>query len=176
MPLISSVPARSAGRATAATVFGYRVPDPERYGVVSFDAAGRAASIEEKPAHARSRRAVTGLHFHDSEVVEIAAGIGPSARGELEITDVNKRYLERGARRVECPGLGYAWFDAGTHDSLLEASGFVRTIGKRLDRPIAVPEEIAFANGWIDRERSASLAQGMGGTGYGSYLLRLVGE
>ena len=166
----------AAGRTTGATVFGYRVPDPERYGVVSFDAAGRAVSIEEKPAHPRSRWAVTGLYFYDNEVVEIAAGIGPSARGELEITDVNKSYLERGGLRVECLGRGYAWFDAGTHDSLLEASGFVRTVEKRLDQRIAVPEEIALANGWIDRERLASLAQGMGRSGYGSYLLRLAGE
>ena len=165
----------AAARATGATVFGYRVHDPERYGVVSFDAAGRAVSIEEKPAQARSRWAVTGLYFYDNDVVEIAAGIGPSARGELEITDVNKRYLERGDLHVERLGRGYAWFDAGTHDSLLEASGFVRTIEKRLDQRIAVPEEIAFANGWIDREQLASLAQGMGRSGYGSYLLRLAG-
>ena len=146
---------RAAARPTGATVFGYQVADPERYGVVAFDASGRATSIEEKPQRPKSNWAVTGLYFYDNDVVSIAADIKPSARGELEITDVNQCYLERGALQVERLGRGYAWFDTGTHDSLLEAGAFVQTIEKRQGQRIAVPEEIAFANGWISRCASA---------------------
>ena len=146
---------RAAARPTGATVFGYQVVDPQRYGVVAFDASGRATSIEEKPQRPKSNWAVTGLYFYDNDVVSIAADIKPSARGELEITDVNQCYLERGALQVERLGRGYAWFDTGTHDSLLEAGAFVQTIEKRQGQRIAVPEEIAFANGWISRCASA---------------------
>lgn len=166
----------AASRREGATVFGYQVRDPERYGVVAFDASGRAVSIEEKPARPRSHWAVTGLYFYDNDVVRIAADIEPSARGELEITTVNERYLERGRLHVELLGRGFAWFDTGTHDSLVEAAGFVRTIEKRQNQRIAVPEEIAFLNGWIDREALAALGHGLGKNGYGQYLLRLAGE
>ena len=159
-----------------ATVFGYQVRDPERYGIVTFDESGHAISIEEKPAHTRSHWAVTGLYFYDSDVVRIAADIKPSTRGELEITDVNKRYLERGDLRVELLGRGFAWFDTGTHDDLVEASGFVQIIEKRQNQRIAVPEEIAFLNGWISREELAALGHGLRKNGYGQYLLRLVNE
>ena len=166
----------AASRRTGATVFGYQVPDPERYGVVSFDETGRATSIEEKPARPRSPWAVTGLYFYDNDVVRIAADIEPSGRGELEITDVNRRYLDRGDLRVERLGRGFAWFDTGTHDSLVEAASFVRTIEKRQNQRIAVPEEIAFLNGWIGREELAALGRRLGRTGYGEYLLRLADE
>ena len=166
----------AASRQRGATVFGYQVPDPERYGVVAFDETGRATSIEEKPARPRSHWAVTGLYFYDNDVVRIAAEVEPSARGELEITSVNERYLERGDLRVERLGRGFAWFDTGTHDSLLEAAGFVRTIEKRQNQRIAVPEEIAFLNGWIGREELAALGHALRKTGYGEYLLRLAEE
>ena len=159
-----------------ATIFGYRVHDPERYGVVAFDETGRATSIEEKPARPRSRWAVTGLYFYDNDVVRIADGVAPSARGELEITDVNARYLERGALRVERLGRGFAWFDTGTHESLMEAADFVRAIEKRQNQAIAAPEEIAFLNGWIDRDRLAALARAHGKSPYAAYLLRLAEE
>ena len=166
----------AASRQKGATVFGYQVRDPERYGVVAFDERGRATSIEEKPSHPRSHWAVTGLYFYDSDVVRIAADIKPSARGELEITDVNQRYLERGDLRVERLGRGFAWFDTGTHDSLVEAAGFVQTVVKRQNQRIAVPEEIAFLNGWINREELAAIGHGLRKNDYGEYLLRLAGE
>ena len=159
-----------------ATVFAYQVRDPERYGVVSFDEAGRATSIEEKPGHPRSHWAVTGLYFYDSDIVDIAARIKPSARGELEITSVNERYLARGDLRVELLGRGFAWFDTGTHDSLVEAAGFVQTVEKRQNQRIAVPEEIAFLNGWISRAELVEVGQGLRKNGYGEYLLRLADE
>ena len=166
----------AASRQQGATVFGYQVSDPDRYGVVAFDEHGRATSIEEKPARPRSNWAVTGLYFYDSDVGRIAADITPSARGELEITDVNQRYLERGDLRVERLGRGFAWFDSGTHDSLVEAASFVQTVEKRQNQRIAVPEEIAFLNGWISREELAALGHGLRKNGYGEYLLRLAGE
>jgi glucose-1-phosphate thymidylyltransferase len=162
---------RAAARTSGATVFAYRVSDPERYGVVSFDAAGKALSIEEKPKVPRSHWAVTGLYFYDAEVVEIARKLKPSARGELEITDVNLAYLERGALGVERLGRGYAWLDTGTPDSLVEASEFVRTLERRQGFRIACPEEIAFENGWIDREQLRALGEALSKSGYGQYLL-----
>ena len=167
---------RAASRRSGATVFGHQVHDPERYGVVAFDGHGRATSIEEKPARPRSHWALTGLYFYDNDVVRIAAEVRPSARGELEITDVNRRYLERGDLLVEQLGRGFTWFDTGTHDSLAEAAGFVRTIEKRQNRRIAVPEEVAFLNGWIDREALARLGHRFRKSGYGEYLLRLADE
>ena len=166
----------AASRRKGATVFGYQVPDPERYGVVAFDETGRATSIEEKPACPRSQWAVTGLYFYDNDVVRIAAEVEPSGRGELEITSVNEHYLERGDLHVERLGRGFAWFDTGTHDSLVEAAGFVRTIEKRQNQRISVPEEIAFLNGWIGRDALAALGHDLRKTGYGKYLLRLAKE
>ena len=166
----------AASQPKGATVFGYQVRDPERYGVVAFDETGRATSIEEKPVHPHSRWAVTGLYFYDNDVVRIAADLKPSMRGELEITTVNKYYLERGTLRVELLGRGFAWFDAGTHDSLVEAASFVQTIEKRQNQRVAVPEEIAFLNGWISREELAALGDGLRKSGYGEYLLRLAEE
>ena len=167
---------RAASRGEGATVFGYRVHDPERYGVVAFDKAGRATSIEEKPARPRSHWAVTGLYFYDNDVVRIAEEVRPSARGELEITDVNRRYLERGDLQVEQLGRGYTWFDTGTHDSLVEAASFVQIIEKRQNQRIAVPEEIAFLNGWIDRAALAALGRRLGKSAYGEFLLQLADE
>ena len=164
----------AASRKAGATVFSYQVRDPENYGVVVFDEAGHAASIDEKPAHPRSQWAVTGLYFYDKDVVHIAAGVEPSARGELEITDVNRRYLERGDLRVEPLGRGFAWFDTGTHDGLIEAAGFVQTIEKRQKLRIAVPEEIAFLNGWITREELRALGHALSKSDYGEYLLGLA--
>ena len=164
-----------ASRREGATVFAYQVHDPERYGVVTIDGRGRASSIEEKPAHPRSHWAVTGLYFYDSDVVGIAQDIEPSARGELEISDVNARYLERGDLRVERLGRGFAWFDTGTHDSLVEAAAFARTMEKRQNQRIAVPEEIAYQNGWISRDELAALGRRLSGNPYGEYLLRLAG-
>ena len=167
---------RARARRSGATIFGYQVHDPERYGVVAFDEHDRAISIEEKPARPRSPWAVTGLYFYDNDVVGIAADITPSARGELEITDVNTRYLERGDLHVERLGRGFAWFDAGTHDSLVEAAAFVRTIEQRQNQRIAVPEEIAFRNGWIGRDELAGLGRRLRGSRYGEYLLSLAEE
>lgn len=165
---------RAAARSSGATVFAYRVSDPERYGVVSFDAAGKALSIEEKPKAPRSHWAVTGLYFYDEQVVEIARRLKPSARGELEITDVNLAYLERGALSVERLGRGYAWLDTGTPDSLVEASEFVRTLERRQGFRIACPEEIAFENGWIDRAQLRTLGEALAKSGYGQYLLGIA--
>ena len=161
---------------SGASVFAYPVADPERYGVVEFDAAGRAISIEEKPRQPRSRYAVTGLYFYDEQVVEIAATMRPSARGELEITDVNRVYLERGQLTVHTMGRGDAWLDTGTHDSLIEASQFIQTLEKRQGLRICCPEEIAWRNGWIDSAQLERLAAAMAKSGYGEYLLRLVHE
>ncbi|MBN9469702.1 MAG: glucose-1-phosphate thymidylyltransferase RfbA [Bosea sp.] len=173
---LTEVLRRAAARRQGATVFAYRVSDPERYGVVSFDATGKALSIEEKPKMPRSHWAVTGLYFYDEQVVEIARRLKPSARGELEITDVNLAYLERGALNVERLGRGYAWLDTGTPDSLVEASEFVRTLERRQGFRIACPEEIAFENGWIDREQLRALGQALAKSGYGQYLLGLAGR
>lgn len=157
-----------------ATVFGYHVSDPERFGVVEFDKAGHALSIEEKPLKPKSNYAVTGLYFYDNDVVEIAKNITPSERGELEITDVNRAYLERKALKVEMLGRGFAWLDTGTHDSLLEASHFVHTIEQRQGLKVACLEEIAFHNGWIDAEQLGAQAEALKKTGYGQYLLKLL--
>jgi len=164
----------AANRSIGATVFGFRVNDPERFGVVAFDQDYRATSIEEKPANPKSRWAVTGTYFYDNDVVDIAADLKPSARGELEITDVNRTYLERGSLQVERLGRGFAWFDTGTCDSLVEASTFVQTIEKRQGLRISIPEEIAFEKGWIDREALESLAIPLKKSGYGEYLLRVL--
>jgi len=166
----------AASRSTGATVFGYYVHDPERYGVVAFDRDGRATSIEEKPSEPKSRWAVTGCYFYDNAVVDIVADINPSSRGELEITDVNKRYLERGDLHVERLGRGFAWFDTGTRDSLFEASGYIQTIQKRQGQRIGVPEEIAFVNGWIGREELIALGSEMQKNDYVEYLLQLAME
>ena len=159
-----------------ATVFAYHVLDPERYGVVAFDAAGRAVSIEEKPAQPKSNYAVTGLYFYDNDVLDIAAALKPSARGELEITDVNRVYLEQARLQVQTLGRGYAWLDTGTHDSLLDAGQFIATIEKRQGLKVACPEEIAYRQGWIDAQQLQRLAEPMKKNGYGQYLLRLLGE
>ena len=157
-----------------ATVFAYHVHDPERYGVVAFDAQQRAISIEEKPAQPKSNYAVTGLYFYDQQVCDIAASIQPSARGELEITDVNRRYLELGQLNVEIMGRGYAWLDTGTHDSLLEAASFIATLQKRQGLQVACPEEIAYGQQWISAEQLHKLAAPLAKTGYGKYLLGLL--
>ena len=165
---------RAASRETGATVFGYRVHDPERYGVVAFDADGQAVSIEEKPDHPESNYAVTGLYFYDEQVCDLASSLTPSARGELEITDLNRRYLDAGALSVELMGRGFAWLDTGTHDSLLQASTFIQTIEERTSLKVACPEEIAFENGWIDASALAELAAPLAKSGYGDYLLQLI--
>lgn len=167
---------RAAAQDKGATVFGYEVVDPERYGIVAFDKEGRATSIEEKPQNPKSPWAVTGLYFYDNDVISIAKDIKPSARGELEITDVNARYLESGTLNVERLGRGYAWFDTGTHDSLVESAAFVQTIEKRQGNRIAVPEEVAFQQGWINREQLEKLGQELAKNGYGQYLLKIAAQ
>ena len=159
-----------------ATVFAYPVEDPQRYGVVEFDGSGRAISLEEKPKNPKSRYAVTGLYFYDNEVVRIASSLRPSARGELEITDLNRRYLEAGTLNVEMMSRGMAWLDTGTHDSLLEAALFVHTIERRQGLNIACPEEIAYRQGFITAEELEALAQPISKSGYGKYLLALLNE
>lgn len=161
-------------REQGATVFAYHVADPERYGVVSFDDQQRAVHIEEKPKNPKSNYAVTGLYFYDRQVCDIAADIQPSARGELEITDVNRRYLEQKQLNVETMGRGYAWLDAGTHDGLMEAATFIATLQKRQGLMVACPEEIAYTQGWITAEQLEKLAQPYKSTSYGQYLLNLL--
>jgi glucose-1-phosphate thymidylyltransferase len=167
---------RANERAGGATIFAYRVQDPERYGVVEFDGDGRAISLEEKPKAPKSDYAITGLYFYDSRVVDIAQSIRPSARGELEITDVNRKYLELNDLNVEVMGRGMAWLDTGTHDSLLDAGQFIATLEKRQGLKIACPEEIAFRLGWIDAEHLARIAAPLAKSGYGEYLNRLLKE
>jgi len=161
-------------RRVGATVFAYHVQDPERYGVVAFDEQKRAVSIVEKPQKPQSNYAVTGLYFYDEQVCDIAASIRPSARGELEITDINQRYLSHGELNVEIMGRGFAWLDTGTHDSLLEASSFIATLQKRQGLQVACPEEIAFMQGWIDAQQLEKLAAPLGKNSYGQYLLNLI--
>ncbi|WP_060854259.1 sugar phosphate nucleotidyltransferase, partial [Caballeronia cordobensis] len=163
----------ASSRTDGATVFAYHVHDPERYGVVEFDQKFCALSIEEKPAKPRSNYAVTGLYFYDNEVCDIAADIKPSARGELEITDVNSRYLERKRLDVEIMGRGYAWLDTGTHDSLIEAATFIATLQKRQGLVVACPEEIAYRKNWIGEEQLLELARPLAKNAYGQYLLNL---
>jgi glucose-1-phosphate thymidylyltransferase len=167
---------RAVAKEEGATIFAYHVQDPERYGVVAFDAANRVSSLEEKPTNPKSNYAVTGLYFYDNEVVEIASKLKPSARGELEITDVNRIYLERGQLNVEIMGRGYAWLDTGTHESLMEASNFIETIEHRQGLKVACPEEIAYRQGFISAVQLETLAQSLGKNGYGKYLLRLLNE
>jgi glucose-1-phosphate thymidylyltransferase len=161
-------------RTQGATVFGYWVKDPQRYGVVEFDGSGRVLSIEEKPRQPKSNYAVTGLYFYDTQVCELAAALLPSARGELEITDLNRRYLEAGQLAVERLGRGFAWLDTGTHESLIQAGNFIQTIEERQGLKIACPEEIAYERGWIDAEQLLALAAPLAKSGYGDYLRRLV--
>jgi len=168
--LLHSADARTEG----ATVFAYHVTDPERYGVVEFDATGRAVSIEEKPKLPKSNYAVTGLYYYDADVVALARDLKPSARGELEITDLNRLYLEAGRLNVERMGRGFAWLDTGTHDSLLEAGQFIATLEKRQGFKVACPEEIAWRNGWIDDEQLLALAKPLEKSGYGRYLTNLL--
>ena len=166
----------AARRETGATVFGYHVHDPERYGVAEIDDSGAVLSIEEKPAAPRSNYAVTGLYFYDSDVVDIASSLAPSARGEYEITDVNVEYLRRGQLRMEVMGRGMAWLDTGTHESLHDASSFIETIEKRQGLKVACPEEIAFRSGYIDAEQVRRLAEPLRKNAYGQYLLRMLQE
>lgn len=170
--LLGAATARQEG----ATVFAYHVHDPERYGVVEFDSQKRALSIEEKPKAPKSSYAVTGLYFYDEQVCDIAASIRPSARGELEITEVNATYLRQNQLAVEIMGRGYAWLDTGTHDSLMEAGQFIATLEKRQGLKVACPEEVAFRNGWIDAQQLEALAQPLVKNGYGQYLLKVLAE
>jgi glucose-1-phosphate thymidylyltransferase len=166
--------ANASARTSGATIFAYHVHDPERYGVVEFDQDQNAVSIEEKPKQPKSHYAVTGLYFYDEQVCDIARQIKPSARGELEITDVNKHYLDRNQLNVEIMGRGYAWLDTGTHDSLMEAASFISTLQKRQGLMVACPEEIAYAQRWIDAARLQALAEPLRKSGYGQYLLNLL--
>ena len=167
---------KAAARTQGATVFAYPVNDPERYGVVEFDAAGHAISLEEKPKAPKSRYAVTGLYFYDPQVVDIARGLKPSSRGELEITDLNRVYLERGALDVQLLGRGHAWLDTGTHESLIEAGLFIQTIERRQGLRVGSPEEVAWRKGWIDDQQLGRLATELGKSSYGQYLARLPSE
>ncbi|HRF63392.1 MAG TPA: glucose-1-phosphate thymidylyltransferase RfbA [Candidatus Competibacter sp.] len=171
---LSAVLRRAATRERGATVFGYYVRDPERYGVVSFDDQGRAKDIEEKPKAPKSHYAVTGLYFYDNDVVNVAKNIRPSARGELEITDVNRVYLERGELNVELLGRGYAWLDTGTHESLLAAAHFVQVVEQRQGLKVACPEEVAWRMGFINDDQLARLAEPLAKSGYGQYLMELL--
>jgi len=173
---LSGLLKRAAARKKGATVFAYPVNDPQRYGVVEFDARGRAVSLEEKPEKPKSRYAVVGLYFYDNRVVKVAEGLKPSARGELEITDVNRRYLEWGMLEVVPLGRGYAWLDTGTHESLLEASHFIETIEKRQGLKVACPEEIAYRQGYISARQLKALAEPLAKSGYGEYLLRVLSD
>ena len=175
-PGLSKMLQKAASKESGATVFGYHVKDPERFGVVEFDKEMNAVSIEEKPEHPRSNYAVTGLYFYDNDVVEISKNIKPSPRGELEITDVNKAYLERGDLSVELMGRGFAWLDTGTHESLLEASQYIETVQRMQNVQVANLEEIAYRMGYINREDVLKLAQPLKKNEYGQYLLRLIGE
>jgi glucose-1-phosphate thymidylyltransferase len=161
---------------TGATVFAYAVNDPERYGVVEFNAEGKAISLEEKPTKPKSRYAVTGLYFYDSHVVELAKQVKPSARGELEITDLNRLYLDKGQMDVQTMGRGYAWLDTGTHESMMEASQFIYTIENRQGLKVAAPEEVVWRHGWISNAQLEALAKPLAKSGYGQYLLRLITE
>lgn len=167
---------RAAARQEGATVFAYHVVDPERYGVVAFDGNGKATSLEEKPVKPKSNYAVTGLYFYDNQVIDIAENLKPSARGELEITDVNCVYLSRGALSVEMMGRGYAWLDTGTHESMIQATNFIETIENRQGLKVACPEEIAFRKGFISAEQVVKLAAPLAKSGYGKYLLNIVKE
>ena len=173
---LSGLLKRAAARKKGATVFAYPVNDPQRYGVVEFDKKGRAVSLEEKPRKPQSRYAVVGLYFYDNRVVKVAEGLKPSARGELEITDVNRQYLEWGELEVVPMGRGYAWLDTGTHESLLEAAHFIETIEKRQGLKVACPEEIAFRQGYIGERQLRALAQPLAKSGYGEYLLRVLAD
>jgi len=173
---LSKLLQEAAQKEDGATVFGYHVNDPERFGVVEFDNQMHSLSIEEKPAQPKSNYAVTGLYFYDNDVVDIAANLKPSPRGELEITDVNKEYLRRGKLDVKLMGRGYAWLDTGTHDSMLEAASFIATIQKRQNLKVACLEEIAYRMGWISKDKLVELAQPMKKNDYGQYLLRLAQE
>ncbi|WP_027995465.1 glucose-1-phosphate thymidylyltransferase RfbA [Simplicispira psychrophila] len=168
--------AQADQRRSGATVFAYHVQDPERYGVAEFDATGKVLSLEEKPSQPKSNYAVTGLYFYDASVVELAKNLQPSPRGELEITDLNRLYLEQGQLNVEIMGRGYAWLDTGTHDSLLDAGQFIATLERRQGLKIACPEEIAWRQHWIDAAQLKQLAQPLAKNGYGQYLLRVLNE
>ena len=171
---LSAQLARANARAAGATVFAYPVADPERYGVAAFDPSGRVISLEEKPKAPKSRYAVTGLYFYDNRVLDVAAGLRPSARGELEITDLNRLYLERGKLSVEIMGRGYAWLDTGTHESLLDAGQFIATIERRQGLKIACPEEVAWRQGWIDDAQLARCGTALGKSSYGEYVRSLL--
>jgi glucose-1-phosphate thymidylyltransferase len=173
---LSTVLQKAAARREGATVFGYWVQDPERYGVVEFDDEGRVIGIEEKPKVPRSHHAVVGLYFYDGEVVQVAESLSPSARGELEITDVNLAYLRRGRLSVELLGRGTAWLDTGTHESLLQAASYIHTVQERQGLMVACPEEIAYRQGWVNRDQLEKLGRELAKSSYGAYLLRLAGE
>lgn len=173
---LSQLLQEAAAKTSGATVFGYHVNDPERFGVVEFDKDKHALSIEEKPEHPKSNYAVTGLYFYDNDVVNIAENLQPSARGELEITDINKEYLRRGNLDVKLMGRGYAWLDTGTHDSMLEAASFISTIQRRQNLKVSCLEEIAYRQGWISKEKLITLAKPMKKNDYGQYLLRIAEE